>query len=74
MQLKAQVVGKFGMENGKLVEVGGISWKIGCACNGEIVKSRICMPGYRLNVNCIQCFKSMQVSYMGLKFHNPFFK
>lgn len=74
MQLRSQIIGRLGIDNGKLIEVGGIGWKIGCSCDAEIVKPRICMPGYRLNANCIQCFRSMQVSYMGLKFHNPFWK
>lgn len=30
MQLRSTLVGKLGIDNGRLLEVGGISWKIGC--------------------------------------------
>lgn len=74
MQLRSQTIGRLGIENGRLKEIGGVGWKIGCTCDAEIIKSRICLPGMRLNANCFQCFRQMQVSYMGLGFYNPFFK
>lgn len=72
--MRSVFVGRMGIENGRLLEIGGIAWKIGCACDREIIKNRICLPGYRYNINCLDCFKQMQVQYMGLYFHNPFFK
>lgn len=74
MQLRSQTIGRLGIENGRLIEVGGIGWKIGCSCDTEIIKPKICLPGYRLNANCHECFKQMQITYMGLGFQNPFTK
>lgn len=72
MQLRSTFVGKLGIDNGRLLEVAGISWRIGCACDEEILKNKIYLSGQRLNINCHQCFKNMQIHYMGLKFFNPF--
>lgn len=33
MQLRSQTIGRLAIENGRLAQVGGISWKIGCTCD-----------------------------------------
>ena len=74
MQLRSDKIGQLGIENGRLIEVGGIGWKVGCPCDNEICKNKIYMPGQRMNTNCHLCFKNINVSYMGLKFTNPYYK
>ena len=74
MQIRSEVIGRMGLENARLVEVGGIGWKMGCSCDNELTREKIYMPGQRLNINCHLCFKNMTVSFMGLKFSNPYYK
>lgn len=74
MQNRSTKIGQLGIENGRLIEVGGVGWKVGCSCDNEISKNKIYMPGQRLNANCHLCFKNISVGYMGIKFYNPYFK
>lgn len=74
MQIRSEKVGQMGIENARLIEIGGISWKVGCPCDNEICKNKIYMPGQRMNINCHLCFKNLSVSYMGLTFSNPYYK
>ena len=60
--------------NGKLVDIGGIGWKIGCNCDDEIIKGKLHLPGERLQVNCHSCFSNMSITYNGIKHFNPFVK
>ena len=74
MQTRSVIVGVLGMENARLLEVGGIDWKIGCSCDAEITRENIYMPGHKLKINCHICFKNMTLSITGLKFYNPYYK
>jgi len=31
--------------NGKLLDIGGLSWKVGCECDAEIIKPKLYLPG-----------------------------
>ena len=74
VQGKRDVLGSIGVTSGHLLDIGGVGFKIGCICNNEISKLKMYLPGERININCHNCFHSMQVQYQGLKFYNPTLK
>ena len=74
IQVKSTVIGKLGLESAGLLDIGGIGWKFGCQCDNEIIKNKIYLSGQKSNINCHQCFKTMNVSFNGLKHFNPFVK
>ena len=74
VQVKAQQVCAMSIVNGKIVDVGGLGWKVGCECDQEIFKNKLYLPGEKLQLNCHACFQNMTIMYNGIKFHNPFVK
>jgi hypothetical protein len=68
------VLGRIGVNNGHLIDIGGVGFKIGCVCNNEISKGRMYLSGERINANCHNCFQAMTIVYMGLKTYNPTLK
>lgn len=71
---KGQLISKMSFANGKLLDVGGLGWKVGCNCDAEIIKSKLYLPGEKLQLNCHQCFSNMNITYNGIKNFNPFVK
>lgn len=67
-------MGRIGVVNGRLIDIGGMGFKVGCACDNEISKSKLYLPGERVSINCHLCFQTMNISYMGLKFYNSTLK
>lgn len=74
IQGRKDVLGRMGVNNGHLIDLGGVGFKIGCSCNNEISKGKLYLPGERINANCHNCFQSMMVAFMGLKIYNPTLK
>lgn len=74
VQVRKELLGRIAVSRGHLIDVGGVSFKIGCSCNNEISKGRLYLPAERITANCHNCFQSMIITYMGLKSFNPTIK
>jgi len=74
VQYKHLMMGRIGLNNARLIDVGGMGFKVGCGCDNEISKSKLYLPAERISINCHSCFQSMNISYMGLKFYNSTLK